>query len=70
MKPYIIVIGRSFEELEENVNLLLVEGYLPTGGPIQLGGYFTQAVYLPNVCAVFRPAPPAAARSAKSITNA
>ena len=54
MKPYIIVTAKSVTELEESVGLFIVEGYHPTGGPGLLGGSFTQAVYLPEICAVFR----------------
>ena len=54
MKPYIIVIAKNLIELEDSVGLLFIEGYFPIGGPAQLGGNFTQAVYQPNICAMFQ----------------
>ena len=54
MKPYIIVTAKNLMELEDSVGLFLVEGYFPIGGPAQLGGNFTQAVYQPNICSIFQ----------------
>ena len=54
MKPYIIVRGSNLDDLTERVEELVVEGYIPTGGPVSIGRYVTQAVYHPGVCKIMQ----------------
>ncbi len=50
MKAYIIVRGMNLDDLTERVDELVVEGYIPVGGPANIGRYVIQAVYHPGVC--------------------
>ena len=52
MKAYIIVRGMNLDDLTERVDELVVEGYIPVGGPANIGRYVIQAVYHPAVCQV------------------
>lgn len=38
MTRYIIIKATSFKGLEKSVNEAISNGYVPTGGPVRLGG--------------------------------
>lgn len=38
MTRYTIVKAKSFVDLEKSVNEAIRNGYVPTGGPVRLGG--------------------------------
>jgi len=56
MKAYIIVRGGSVQDLQEKVEELVVEGYVPTGGVSILASSYVQAVFLKSVVQYFEKA--------------
>jgi hypothetical protein len=55
MKAYIIVRGGNFQELEEKVEELAIEGYDPVGGVSHLANYYVQVVFLKKISVMFAP---------------
>jgi hypothetical protein len=55
VKPYILVLGKGYRELEKHVNEAITNGYVPSGGPFamvrheRLDDWYCQAMVLPHL---------------------